>query len=142
MNCPPGKEVKVILYGTDGDLSFLKSQEPYFRLLAKVNGAEYLNAGDRPKGAATAVIGATEIYLPLEGMINVTEEEARLAKEVTKVEDELGRVQKKLSNGEFLKKAKEEIIQKERDKANQYEEKIRTLNRSLGRIRELKQGRS
>ena len=91
---------------------------------------------------ATAVIGATEIYLPLGELINVKEEETRLTKEVKKVGDELARVQSKLSNSQFLSKAKEEVIQKERDKATQYEEKIRTLNQSLERLREIVVGRS
>jgi valyl-tRNA synthetase len=43
-------------------------------------------------------------------------------------------VQKKLGNQDFLSKAKEDVVRKEREKAGQYEEKIRTLNLSLARI--------
>jgi valyl-tRNA synthetase len=69
-------------------------------------------------------------------MINLREEQARLTKEIRKLEEELARIQKKLSNAEFLRKAKETVIQKEREKASQYEEKMRTLNLSLERIQE------
>jgi valyl-tRNA synthetase len=141
MNCAPGKEVKVIFHGPERDLSFLRAQELYLRLLARVGNVEYRTSGERPKGAATAVVGTTEIYLPLGDMINVSEEGARLAKEVKKVEDELARIQKKLSNHDFLGKAKEEVIKKEREKANQCEEKMHTLNQSLERLREVEQGR-
>jgi valyl-tRNA synthetase len=58
------------------------------------------------------------------------------------MKDELSRIQKKLSNRDFLNKAKEEVVQKEREKAGQYEEKIRTLNFSLERIQEFQAGRS
>ena len=142
MNCPPGKEVNVMFRGPEKDLAFLRDQEPYLRSLARVGAVDYLASGERPKGAATAVIGATEIYLPLGDMINIKEEETRLAKEVKRVGDELARVQSKLSNSEFLSKAKEEVIQKERDKAIRYEEKIRTLNQSLERLREIEVARS
>ncbi|HTN69521.1 MAG TPA: valine--tRNA ligase, partial [Methylomirabilota bacterium] len=142
MNCPPGKEVKVIFHGPDEELSFLRTQEPYLRSLARVGTIEYLTSGDRPKGAATALVGATEVYLPLGEMINVEEERTRLAKEIRKAEDELTRVQKKLANTDFLSKAKEEVVQKEREKAGQYEEKIRTLSLSLGRIQEFRGERS
>jgi len=142
MNCPPGKEVKVIFHGPEEDLALLRSQEPYLRSLARVGAAEYLTSGDRPKGAATAVVGSTEVYLPLGEMINIDEEWARLTKEVHKMNDELSRIQKKLSNRDFLNKAKEEVVQKEREKAGQYEEKIRTLNLSLERIQEFQAGRS
>ena len=75
-------------------------------------------------------------------MINIDEEWARLTKEVHKTKDELSRIQKKLSNNDFLNRAKEEVVQKEREKAGQYEEKIRTLNLSLERIQEFQAGRS
>ena len=56
MNCPPGKEVKIVLDGAEDDLSFLRAQEAYLRLLARVGAAEYSTSGARPKGAATAVV--------------------------------------------------------------------------------------
>ncbi len=142
MNCPPGKEVQVIFHGPQNDLALLREREPYLRSLARVGASEYLTSGERPKGAATAVVGATEIYLPLGDLINLNEEMTRLAKEVRKVEEELLRVKKKLSNNDFLSKAKQEIIRKERDKAGQYEETIRALNLSLARIQKSQAERS
>ena len=142
LNCPPGKEIKVLFFCPDGDLEFLRAQQPYLRTLARVGSAEYLASGERPKGAATAVVGATEIYLPLNDLVNLAEERARLTKEVGKVEDELLRVQKKLDNGEFLAKAKEEVILKERDKASQFSEKIRALRTSLAKLSEIQAERN
>jgi valyl-tRNA synthetase len=75
-------------------------------------------------------------------MINLQEEQVRLTKEVRKVEEELARIHKKLANNEFLSKAKEQVVQKEREKASQYEEKMRTLNLSLERIQEIQAGRN
>ena len=134
MNCPPGKEVKAIFHGPEEELALLRSLEPYLRSLARVGSAEYATSGERPKGAATAVIEATEIYLPLGDLINLDEERARLTKEIRKFKEEFSRVQKKLSNSDFISKAKEEVVHKEREKAGQFEEKIRTLNLSLARI--------
>jgi valyl-tRNA synthetase len=134
MNCPPGKEVKVIFSSPEPDLAFLREHQPYLRSLARVGAADYRPAGNPPKGAATAVVGALEIYLPLDDLVNLDEERARLSREVAKVEDELARVQKKLANGDFIAKAKTEVIQKEKEKAVQFEEKIRTLRSSLEKI--------
>jgi len=141
LNCPPGKEVKVIFFGQDSELGFLRSQQAYLHALARVGSAEHLASGERPKGAATAVVGATEIYLPLDLLVNLDEERARLTKEIGKAEDEMQRVQKKLDNNDFIAKAKEEVIQKERDKALQFEEKLRTLRTSLEKIGEIQAGR-
>lgn len=142
MNCSPGKEVKVIFCGPEGDLGFLREQQPYLRALARVGSAEYRKEGNPPQGAATAVIGAVEIYLPFEDLVNLDEERARLSREVGKVEDELSRVHKKLANGDFIAKAKAEVIQKEKDKAIQFEEKIRALKGSLEKIEQLQAGGS
>jgi valyl-tRNA synthetase len=140
-NCPPGKEVKVMFRGPADRLALLRAQEAHLRALARVGSAHYLQAGDPPKGAATAVVGATEVYLPLGDLINVEEERSRLNKELGKLRDELARMQKKLSNQEFLRKAKEEVIHSEREKAGHYQEKIRTLNRSLERLSEIERER-
>jgi valyl-tRNA synthetase len=137
MNCPPGKEVKAIFRGDLEDLSLFRSQEPYVRSLARVGSAEYVTSGDPPKGAATAVVRGIEIYLPLGDLINFEEERNRLNKEVRKIEEELARVQSKLANQDFLSKAKEAVVFKERQKAEQYAEKIRTLNGSLKRLQEI-----
>ena len=142
LNCPPGKEVKGIFCGQQVDLDFLRGQEPYLRSLARVGTAEFRAAGDGPEGAATAVVGAMEIYLPLDDLIDLGEERARLAKEVAKMLVEIERVQKKLSNSDFVAKAKEEVIQKERDKAAQFDEKLRTLRSNLAKIEDLQAGGS
>jgi valyl-tRNA synthetase len=142
MNCPPGKEVTVIFYGAREELRGLREQEPYLRSLARVNESEFRKSGERPKGAATAVIGTTEIYLPLDDLIDLHEERARLSKEVGKIEDELARVQKKLGNADFIAKAKSDVVHKEREKATQFEEKIRTLRASLDKLQEIQAERN
>ena len=135
--CPPSKEVPVVLFGTEEDLAFLKNQEAHLRSLARAGSLEYLTAGERPKAAATTVVGATQIYLLLGDMTHLREEKKRLEKEVRKVEEELARAHKKLGNEQFLAKAKEEVIQKEKAKAMEFGDKIKKLNHSLARIREL-----
>jgi len=134
MNLPPAKEVRLVLFGAEPNLAFLRTQEAYLRPLARVGSLEYLTEGERPRGAVTAVVGTTEIYLPLAGVIDLKEEQARLAKEVQRAESGLARAQKKLANSEFLSKARAEVVQKERERAEQLEEEIRTLNRSLEKI--------
>ena len=135
VNCPPAKEVGVFLLGSQEDLETLRKQEAYLRALARLSAVEYNK--ERPKGALTAVVGSIQIYVPLDSAINLTDEAARLAKEVGKVESELERVRKKLSSSDFLAKAKEEIVLKEREKSQELEEKRAALSRSLERIREL-----
>jgi len=140
MNCPPSKPVRIILFGSEEDMALLRSQEVYLRALARADSVEYLTAGERPSGAATTVVRTVEIYLPLDQTVNLGEARERLLKEIPKVEEELARVQRKLGNQAFLTNAKEEIVQKEKVKLQEFEEKLQTLRRSLGRIQELYEG--
>ena len=137
MNCPPAKQVRVLLFGTGPEIAFLKGQEAYLRALARAGSVQYLTSGERPSGAATAVVRTMEVYLPLDEMINIQEERERLLKEIPKVEGELARVQNKLGNQEFLTHAREEVVQKERGKLQEFEERLQTLRRSLQRIEEI-----
>jgi valyl-tRNA synthetase len=139
VNSPPSKAVKLILFGQAAELDYLRSQERYLCALARVESIDYLLGGGRPKGAATAVVGLTEIYLPLGDMVNLDEEKTRLSRELSRTEEELARVRRKLGNDDFVAKAKAEVVRREKEKAEEFEDKIRTLNLSLGRIREVEQ---
>ncbi|MBI2360799.1 MAG: valine--tRNA ligase [Deltaproteobacteria bacterium] len=137
LNLQPAREVPVILFAPPPELEFLRAHEPYLRALARVGAVDYLMKGDRPRGAATAVVGPVEVYLPLGGVIDPDEERQRLTREVTKLRDELALVHKKLANKDFLAKAREEVVHKQREKAEQIEEKIRALSRGLQRLEEI-----
>jgi len=85
--------------------------------------------------AMTAVISGAEIILPLEGLINIEEEIARLENELKKINSEVERVQKKLSNEQFVKKAPEKVVEEERAKEKDYLQKQAIIQE---RIKELK----
>ena len=88
-----------------------------------------------PEKAMTSIITGVEIILPLEGLINIDEEIARLGKEREKLIKEVERVQKKLANEGFVKKAPAKVIEEERAKEKDYTEKLAAVE---ARIQELK----
>ena len=134
INCPPSREVRVMIFGPQEEIEFLKAHALYLRSLARVSEVEYGSGEERPREAVTAAVRGLEIYLPLAGVVNLDEERGRLLKEVQKIESERARVQGKLANGEFLAKAKEDVVEKEKRKAEELEEKMKTLKRSLERL--------
>lgn len=84
--------------------------------------------------AMTAIVTGTEIFLPLEGLIDINEEIKRLEKELEKWNKEVARVQGKLANTRFMEKAPGKVIEEERAKEKDYlekrakvEERIQTL---------------
>ena len=83
----------------------------------------------------SSVITGAEIYLPLADLLNVEEELACLDKELAKWQKELDMVGKKLSNERFVANAKPEVVQKERDKQDDYQAKY---DATVARIDEMK----
>jgi len=88
-----------------------------------------------PDLVMSSIITGAEIYLPLADLLNVEEELARLEKELAKWQKELDMVGKKLSNERFVANAKPEVVQKERDKQEDYQAKY---DATVVRIEEMK----
>lgn len=88
-----------------------------------------------PDKAMTSIVTGAEIFLPLAGLIDINQEIARLEQELDKWTKEVERVQKKLSNEGFVKKAPENIVEAERRKEKDYLEKQAKVK---ARLEELK----
>ena len=82
-------------------------------------------------GVSSAVFPAGEIYIPLEGLIDLEGERARLEKELQKQRQFLERIKKKLANTDFLSRAPSEVIDAEKEKQDLAEKSIGRLNKNL-----------
>jgi len=91
----------------------------------------------RPKSAAAAVVDKVEVFVDLEGIINFTEEQRRLKKEIEKVAADIDFIDRKLANESFLSRAPEAIVAKEKDKLQGLREKQRKLQDNIERISRL-----
>ncbi|MCM3568382.1 valine--tRNA ligase [Neobacillus mesonae] len=136
VNTPLSKKIKMIVKAKDETI--LGTIERNRAYIERFCNPEQLQMGidvEIPEKAMTAVITGVEIILPLEGLINIDEEIARLEKELDKLNKEVERVQKKLSNEGFMKKAPEHVVAEERAKEKDYLEKRSIVE---GRIKELR----
>lgn len=135
MDVPPGKQISAVLDCRSQDaVAIVQAGETYLRSLARLGELAYGVGIARPEQAATQVAGEVEILLPLAGMINLEEEEKRLQKEIAKVEKDVAMFAKKLSNEAFVAKAPPEVLEKDRGKLREAEEKLQILQQSLNRI--------
>jgi valyl-tRNA synthetase len=138
MNLPPSRELTaVIIPKVDTVEPQLRANEAFLRRLARLGDIRYQHDGDRLRGAALSVIEGAEVHVPLAGLVNLQEEIKRLEKEIGKATNELASVQRKLSDPKFLERAPEEVVEKDRDRAGQLEEKRQSLERSLERLRQI-----
>jgi valyl-tRNA synthetase len=80
------------------------------------------------QGTPGALTAAGEIFMPLDGFIDVDAEKARLGKEIEKVEIEVRKCQGKLSNERFVANAKPEVVAIERERLAEWEGKLAQLS--------------
>ncbi len=105
--------------------------------LARVGSDDLLIAAElpeRPTQATTLVIAPVEVVLPLAGMVDLAAERERLQKELERVEADIQRRQGKLSNEQFVSKAPENVVQKERDALIAQETAAATLRERLAAL--------
>jgi valyl-tRNA synthetase len=139
MHIPPSQKVDVVLFcGNEETAQLLKAHRNYLTQLALIKNLEFSKVRTRPEASATAIARDTEIYIPLEGVIDFEEEYKRLTKENTKVEKDLAFIRKKMSNEDFLRKAPKEIVEKENQRYQELAEKQKKLNISISRLLEMK----
>jgi valyl-tRNA synthetase len=105
--------------------------------LARLENIKVDLPGERPKASATAIVEGAIIYVPLEGILDLSKEINRLEKEIEKFSDELNGVSKKLNNEDFLGKAPIDIIEKVKSKHAALSDKQHHLQINLDKIKAL-----
>jgi len=135
LNVPPSKQVEAVLHSQNPEaLKTVEQNRIYVASLARAEKMIFQTGGQKPKASATAVAGDLEIYLPLKGLINLDDEEKRIQKEIAKIAGELSRINLKLQNEEFLRKARVEAVDKEKEKAKTLAEKQAKFKEGLERV--------
>ena len=138
MNIPPGKELTVLLgNGDERDRSRLEQNAPFLRKLARLAEIKWLEDGEEAPVAATALVGELEILVPMAGLIDRNAELARLAREIDRLEKDLSRIRGKLENPAFVDKAPAAVVAKEREKMQNQQQSLETLQEQAQRIRHL-----
>ena len=82
--------------------------------LVRVSG--HVSIDKVPPGAAQIIVGGEIVALPLQGLVDLAAERARLAKEMQKAEADIARVDAKLGNAKFVERAPEEVVEEEKEK--------------------------
>ncbi|HIP53078.1 MAG TPA: valine--tRNA ligase, partial [Chromatiales bacterium] len=117
MNIAPGKKVEVLLQNaSEQDRIWLSIHRPYLDFLARLESVRILEAGEESPESATALVGDMKVLIPMAGLIDKEAEAARLEKEIKRLQTDIERTEKKLANANFVERAPEAVVQKEREK--------------------------
>lgn len=132
LNITPDKKAPALIR-TESDqvVGLVNRYGQTFEALANVSELEIGPEVVRPAQAPRKVLEFAEVFLPLEGVIDIAEERVRLVQELAKVEADLKRTTGKLDNEDFLKKAPPNIIEKEQQKLSEFQQKMERLEQNL-----------
>ena len=112
MNIPPNESIKIIINdASNTDSRRLESLGSFILNLASVESITQKDTSDDIPKSAFALLNQMKIYIPLEGLVDIKEEKARLEKKLVKLNQELKSVQDRLSNDTFVEKAPTEVVE-------------------------------
>ncbi len=136
MNLPPTKEVPLVVNCRDeAKLNVLESNRPSLERMAKISSLSLGSNLAKPGYSASSVVNGQEVFIPLEGLIDIGVERGRLEKEILRLEGQLKAVMSKLDNPNFAGKAPADVIQKEKDKQENFQQTIDKLRTSLEQLK-------
>jgi valyl-tRNA synthetase len=131
---PPRREIAVDVRAGGAVAELLENQMSLVRSLAGISILQISADMPKPEHSATGVAAGMDVYVPLEGLVDLAAERARVAKELERAESEHARLPKKLSNEGFLAKASAEVIEKDRAKASDLADEVGKLTAQLGEL--------
>ncbi|MBK4720695.1 valine--tRNA ligase [Azospirillum sp. YIM DDC1] len=131
MNVPPAAQIELKLKDAGPEsLKRLDTHRDLILRMGRLASAEPLS-GPVPKSAVQAVLDEATLILPLEGIVDLDKERARLTKEIEKLSGEIKKIDAKLSNEQFVAKAPEEVIEEQRDRRDTAEQARDKLQKAL-----------
>src|SRR5690606_6350004 len=127
-----GAQVEVRLSNVSPSLSrALEAEERAVRRLARVAEVRRDGAEDGRAGAHAVLKSGADLFIPLEGIIDLERERKRLSAEIERLEGQLRSTEARLANEQFVSRAPAEVVQREREKTENFRAQVERLTHML-----------
>ncbi len=128
----PKDQVQVVVkVNGDKELKMLNDHSTLIAQMAKLSSLKIGQNLVRPKESAVANIGRVETYVILSGLVDIAVERQRISNALSDVERMIKGLEGRLANKEFLNKAPKDIVEKEKQKATELEDRKKRLMENL-----------
>lgn len=128
----PNDEIDLMISAKDEEIAeSLGDNEWIFRKLQSVADFNVQEDLAKPEKCASAVVEGNELFIPLEGLIDLDKERERIQKEIDRLQGFLKSVEGKLNNDGFVNNAPDEVVQREYDKKEDTETDLKKLKANL-----------
>jgi len=108
----------------DRQAAVFRAEAESIRRLARLEAVEVADAAPSGTPAAKLLVAGAELYLPLEGLLDLDEERARLDRELATLDAELARAEAKLANPAFVEKAPAAVVARARERLAEVEQAL------------------
>ena len=134
MNVPAAAQIPLVLVAPSDEVAARATAwDDTIRRLARLSSISV--SATPPASSAQMIVRGTIVALPLEGVIDISAEVARLTKEIGKEEAEVKKVDAKLGNAEFVRKAPEEVVEENRERRTEALARIEKMKAALERLK-------
>ncbi len=133
MNVPASALMQLVIVAANANLrTILIPWIDTIKRLARLSDVVFHT--EAPGESAQMIVRGTVAALPLAGVIDIDAEKARLRKEIGKEEKEVGKVDAKLANADFLARAPEEVVEENRERRQEALDRIARMSAALQRL--------
>jgi valyl-tRNA synthetase len=133
----PSERVNIILLPDNKRVeNHITPNKEFIINLASLSDIELIEK-DKPEKAIAQVISGVEVFLPIEGLIDIKKESQRIKKELGKITKDLEQTEKKLSDSKFLDRAPEDVVEKEKEKFEEFSTQKKKLEEVLSKLDEI-----
>ena len=134
MNVSPSKYSDLVMRCKKDDQKFIKDYLFVLKPLARLSNVTMSEKLEKPAHSATSISNGMELYIPLKGLVNFEKEKERMEKRSMEIKRLLSNIEGKLSNKNFLQRAPESVIEKERSNKNKLNQELEKINKNLEMI--------
>jgi valyl-tRNA synthetase len=134
VNVPPGAQIPLVVIAPSAAAQArVERWDETIRRLARLSGITVAEAA--PRSSVQLIVRGETAALPLEGIVDLNAEIARLAKERDKLVTEVAKVDAKLANNDFLARAPEEVVEEQRERREAAEARRAKIEEALARLK-------
>jgi len=133
MNVPAGAQIPLVLIAPSAETKMrLENWDAVLRRLARLSSVK--TASEPPAQSAQILVRGETAALPLAGVIDIAAERTRLSKERDRLGADIGKIDAKLANADFVKRAPEEVVEEQRERREAALARIDKLDEALKRL--------
>ncbi len=131
MNVPPSKYSDLVVRCDNVQASFLENHGDLLKSLARIGEMTLGASIEKPGQSATVFVGGMEIYILLGGLVDLDQEKERMGKRINEINRLITGINGKLSNDNFVKRAPEQVVVKERSNLKKLTEEFDKVTANL-----------